>query len=291
MKNQLESEYTPQRNIHLYQCDHRGLPLALISLDGAISWRAEYDEWGNVLREDNPHNLQQLIRLPGQQYDDESELYYNRHRYYNPGQGRYITQDLIGLNGGWNAYIYPLDPISFADPLGLAGNPATATHITYQGLDVCTGKPYVGYASMHGAQNGPDVLKYRYGGDFSRFNGIPPDIQYEGYGSDAKSISRGLEQRFFEQNGGLTGTANKQNPVGVNNPNRRSYLNAADKYLKVPNGVVKGMGILSFLGTALHMNSLNSCKYGSVTQCACALVNEIDISPDAADAQCYGTVC
>ncbi|MBJ3456916.1 hypothetical protein JGC22_24745, partial [Salmonella enterica subsp. enterica serovar Agona] len=35
------------------------------------------------------------------QYDEESGLYYNRHRYYNPGQGRYITQDPIGLMGGW----------------------------------------------------------------------------------------------------------------------------------------------------------------------------------------------
>ncbi|WP_410007275.1 hypothetical protein, partial [Escherichia coli] len=41
---------------------------------------AEYDEWGNLLNEENPHQLQQLIRLPGQQYDEESGLYYNRHR-------------------------------------------------------------------------------------------------------------------------------------------------------------------------------------------------------------------
>ncbi|UMB86735.2 RHS repeat-associated core domain-containing protein [Citrobacter portucalensis] len=53
-----------------------------------------------MLRENNPHNLTQLIRLPGLQYDDESGLHYNRHRYYNPGQGRYITQDPIGLEGG-----------------------------------------------------------------------------------------------------------------------------------------------------------------------------------------------
>lgn len=100
MINQLEPMYTPLRKVNLYHCDHRGLPLAQISPDGALNWYAEYDEWGNVLREDNPHGLEQLIRLPGQQYDDESGLYYNRHRYYNPGQGRYITQDPVGLEGG-----------------------------------------------------------------------------------------------------------------------------------------------------------------------------------------------
>ncbi len=99
MKNQMDPVYTPARKIHLYHCDHRGLPLVLISTEGATEWCAEYDEWGNLLNEENPHHLQQLIRLPGQQYDEESGLYYNRHRYYDPLQGRYITQDPIGLKG------------------------------------------------------------------------------------------------------------------------------------------------------------------------------------------------
>ncbi|WP_414651254.1 RHS repeat-associated core domain-containing protein, partial [Escherichia coli] len=50
----------------------------------------------------------------------ESGLYYNRHRYYDPLQGRYITQDPIGLKGGWNLYGYQLNPISDIDPLGLS---------------------------------------------------------------------------------------------------------------------------------------------------------------------------
>ncbi|EBS7633219.1 RHS repeat protein, partial [Salmonella enterica] len=104
MKNQMEPEYTPQRKIHLYHCDHRGLPLALIDVRGRIAWSAEFDEWGNVLREDNHDNLQQLLRLPGQQWDKETGLYYNRYRYLDPVQGRYITQDPIGLRGGWNLY-------------------------------------------------------------------------------------------------------------------------------------------------------------------------------------------
>ncbi|HAI9807844.1 TPA: RHS element protein, partial [Escherichia coli] len=119
MKNQMDPVYTPARKIHLYHCDHRGLPLALISTEGATAWCAEYDEWGNLLSDENPHHLQQLIRLPGQQYDEESGLYYNRHRYYDPLQGRYITQDPIGLKGGWNFYQYPLNPVINVDPQGL----------------------------------------------------------------------------------------------------------------------------------------------------------------------------
>ena len=76
-------------------------------------------EWGCSPQEAAPDNLEQLIRLPGLQYDDESGLYYNRNRYYNPKQRRYITQDPIGLRGGLNSYSYPLNPVANIDPLGL----------------------------------------------------------------------------------------------------------------------------------------------------------------------------
>ncbi|EPI0017191.1 type IV secretion protein Rhs [Escherichia coli] len=120
LARQVEPEYTPARKVHFYHCDHRGLPLALISEDGNTVWSAEYDEWGNQLNEENPYYLYQPYRLPGQQYDEESGLDYNRHRYYDPLQGRYITQDPIGLAGGWSLYAYPLNPVQHVDPLGLS---------------------------------------------------------------------------------------------------------------------------------------------------------------------------
>ncbi|MCF3429767.1 RHS repeat-associated core domain-containing protein, partial [Escherichia coli] len=119
MGAQMEDAYIPERRLHLYHCDHRGLPQALITPEGETAWCGEYDEWGNQLNEENPHHLYQPYRLPGQQYDEESGLYYNRHRYYDPLQGRYITQDPIGLKGGINLYTYPLVPIRYTDPLGL----------------------------------------------------------------------------------------------------------------------------------------------------------------------------
>ncbi|EFB4763599.1 RHS repeat protein, partial [Escherichia coli] len=138
MQNQMDPVYTPARKIHLYHCDHRGLPLALVSTEGATEWCAEYDEWGNLLNEENPHQLQQLIRLPGQQYDEESGLYYNRHRYYDPLQGRYITQDPIGLKGGWNFYQYPLNPVQYIDSMGLASKYG---HLNNGGYGASPNKP------------------------------------------------------------------------------------------------------------------------------------------------------
>ncbi|MTE87224.1 RHS repeat protein, partial [Escherichia coli] len=61
MQSQMDPVYTPARKIHLYHCDHRGLPLALISTEGTTAWYAEYDEWGNLLNEENPGNAANLL--------------------------------------------------------------------------------------------------------------------------------------------------------------------------------------------------------------------------------------
>ncbi|WP_415378141.1 MULTISPECIES: RHS domain-containing protein [Enterobacterales] len=45
----MDPVYTPVRTIHLYHCDYRGLPQALINEDGSTAWHADHDTWGNVL--------------------------------------------------------------------------------------------------------------------------------------------------------------------------------------------------------------------------------------------------
>ncbi|WP_305118808.1 RHS repeat-associated core domain-containing protein, partial [Pseudomonas sp. 25 E 4] len=52
--------------------------------------------------------------------DPESGLHYNRHRYYNPDVGRYLTPDPVKLAGGINAYQYVPNPTGWVDPLGLS---------------------------------------------------------------------------------------------------------------------------------------------------------------------------
>ena len=52
MAAQMEDAYIPERRLHLYHCDHRGLPQALITPEGETAWCGEYDEWGNQLNEE-----------------------------------------------------------------------------------------------------------------------------------------------------------------------------------------------------------------------------------------------
>ncbi|WP_439028796.1 putative T7SS-secreted protein [Gordonia terrae] len=58
--------------------------------------------------------------FPGQYSDEESGLHYNRYRYYQPGTGRYLSPDPLGLAPAPNPHTYPENPAVYADPLGLA---------------------------------------------------------------------------------------------------------------------------------------------------------------------------
>ena len=97
--------------------DHLGTPLALTDEQGKLLWEASPDDWAAVSNEQGKTG--QPIRYQGQYEDEESGLYYNRHRYYDPQLGRYVNQDPIGLLGGVNVFSYPLNPLSRTDPLGL----------------------------------------------------------------------------------------------------------------------------------------------------------------------------
>jgi RHS repeat-associated protein len=60
------------------------------------------------------------LRNPGQYFDQETRLFNNGARYYNPQTGRYISSDPIGLSGGIDTYSYvDANPLAYIDPFGL----------------------------------------------------------------------------------------------------------------------------------------------------------------------------
>ena len=78
--------------------DYIGRPVQAYDDNGNIVWQADYDIYGNVR---NLHGSRQFIpfRQLGQYEDEETGLYYNRFRYYDPRTGNYISQDPIRLMG------------------------------------------------------------------------------------------------------------------------------------------------------------------------------------------------
>ncbi|WP_177333597.1 RNase A-like domain-containing protein, partial [Pseudomonas sp. NBRC 111138] len=102
-----------------YQLDHLGTPQELTSPEGEIIWSAHYRAYGQIARLD-VGKVDNPLRFQGQYFDQESGLHYNRHRYYNPDIGRYLTPDPLKLAGGINGYQYVPNPTGWVDPLGLS---------------------------------------------------------------------------------------------------------------------------------------------------------------------------
>ena len=99
--------------------DYIGRPIQAYDDKGNVVWQADYDIYGNLR---NLHGSRNFIpfRQLGQYEDEETRLYYNRFRYYDPRSGNYISQDPIRLAGGNpTLYAFVSDPNIWEDVFGL----------------------------------------------------------------------------------------------------------------------------------------------------------------------------
>jgi len=123
-----------------YINDPNGCPVRLIDSAGHIQWAARHQAWGGIAQlqvkqVDNP------LRLQGQYEDGETGLHYNRHRYYAPQIGAFISQDPLGLAAGVNVHDFAPNALGWVDPLGLTcgtgkvekGLPSNADDLLKQG--------------------------------------------------------------------------------------------------------------------------------------------------------------
>lgn len=134
--------------------DHLGTPRLMTNEENKPVWQWPYSAFGDnkptgvlkatpnpkaaitnqptLLRATKPQ--QELnFRFPGQYWDEESNLSYNNQRYYRPFDGSFTQSDPVGLNAGWNRYLYAgANALAAIDPLGLAtvrgGTPAQRAH-------------------------------------------------------------------------------------------------------------------------------------------------------------------
>jgi RHS repeat-associated protein len=115
-----QNEGEVAQRVYYFHTDQIGTPLEMTDVEGSIVWQATYKAWGEI-EALAVNEVEQNLRFQGQYFDDETGLHYNTFRYYDPGVGRFITQDPIGLDGGPNLYHYVLNPTVWIDPLGWTG--------------------------------------------------------------------------------------------------------------------------------------------------------------------------
>ncbi|CAL9469474.1 hypothetical protein SUDANB6_02807 [Streptomyces sp. enrichment culture] len=96
-----------------------GTPTELVDEHGDIAWHTRTTLWGTTVW-NRTATAYTPLRFPGQYHDPETGLHYNYFRHYDPDTGRYASPDPLGLAPAPNPVTYVDNPLTWADPLGLA---------------------------------------------------------------------------------------------------------------------------------------------------------------------------
>ena len=99
--------------------DQLGSTTALTDPSGNVVEQEQYDPFGG-----GSGSALTRYDYTGRERDPDTGLIFYRARWYDPSQGRFITQDPIGVAGGLNTYLYAGDdPADLIDALGLQDGP------------------------------------------------------------------------------------------------------------------------------------------------------------------------
>ena len=115
------------QKLHYIQPDQLGTPRTVIDASRNVAvwnWNAKGEVFGNDVPNQDPDQDGTAfvfdMRFPGQRYEAAAGLNYNYLRDYEPGVGRYVTSDPVGLAAGVNTYSYVRGrPLTQIDPQGL----------------------------------------------------------------------------------------------------------------------------------------------------------------------------
>jgi len=115
---------------YFYTRDHLGSVREVVGSDGTtVASQLSYDPWGKS--SESGSGALSDFTYTGHYYDRPTGLTLAPYRGYDPGLGRWLSRDLLGLAGGLNLYGYvDNDPANALDPLGLSSAP-TREELTF----------------------------------------------------------------------------------------------------------------------------------------------------------------
>ncbi|MBI4613653.1 MAG: hypothetical protein HY720_08600 [Planctomycetes bacterium] len=86
--------------------------------EGEVTGKYDYMPFGALAGP--PGDSWSPVQFASREYDEVTNLYYMRNRWYDPSDGRFITRDPNGLAGGANPYAYVENaPLTRVDPFGV----------------------------------------------------------------------------------------------------------------------------------------------------------------------------
>lgn len=115
------------QTISYLHTDHLNTPRWATNSSKQTVWSWQSDAYGTTMANEDPRNTGTKttapLRFPGQYFDQETGFHYNYFRTYIPDLGRYSQSDPIGLEGGWNTFVYVEgNPVRWSDAFGLEGS-------------------------------------------------------------------------------------------------------------------------------------------------------------------------
>jgi RHS repeat-associated protein len=101
--------------VFYYMADGLGSTTGLTDVLGNVVEQSSYDSFG-----DGTGSTRTRYGFTGRERDNTTGLIHYRARWYDPKEGRFISEDPIGLRGGINLYTYVRNnPVNRVDPSGL----------------------------------------------------------------------------------------------------------------------------------------------------------------------------
>ena len=101
-----------------YEADGLGSITSLTASNGTLAQSYTYDSFGNMANSSG--SLTNFFRYTAREFDSETNLYYYRARYYDPGAGRFLSEDPVRFRGSPSFYAYVgNDAPNLIDPSGL----------------------------------------------------------------------------------------------------------------------------------------------------------------------------